>query len=268
MNTIFFCFRTKTLYSCIVLLILLSACRWPTLATPITTPPPEIDKLTITPAETAKPTTIAAPTVTASQPSFLSFPYISADAGKYSLLAGETITITWENAPMGADRYEFILVPINKAPFIVGGIDIDASDGVAVPWTFPDHAAAELHATAYFRDGQKIESNAYTIYSGDFPPSGECSLIARHQPVEVYRLPDRTAEIFALLHPAVYAHVLEIAPNSWYRIDASVVGLFTPPLGNLPDTGFRDVAVSIAMNFDLSPQVEMVGLIATKVCFW
>jgi hypothetical protein len=87
------------------------------------------------------------------------------------------------------------------------------------------------HATAYFPDDRKIElSFAPIIGSGDFPPAGVCSLIARHQPVEVYRLPDRTAEIFALLHPGVYAHVLEIAPNGWYRIDASA-----------------------AMNFDLSP---------------
>ena len=91
------------------------------------------------------------------------------------------------------------------------------------------------------------------IYSGDFPPVGVCSLSPRNQPVEVYRLPDRTAEIFALLYPSVYAHVLEIAPNGWYRIDASAAELYTPPVSILPDTGFRDVAVSAAMNFNLTP---------------
>jgi hypothetical protein len=91
------------------------------------------------------------------------------------------------------------------------------------------------------------------IYSGDFPPAGVCSLIARHQPVEVYRMPDRTAEVFALLYSAVYARVLEIAPDGWYRIDASIAELYIPPRGILPDTGFRDVAVSLAMNSHLSP---------------
>jgi hypothetical protein len=80
-----------------------------------------------------------------------------------------------------------------------------------------------------------------------------CSLIARHQPVEVYRLPDRTSEIFARLDPAVYARVLEIAPDGWYRIDASAAELYIPSHGILPDTGFYDVAVGVAMNSDLSP---------------
>ena len=47
---------------------------------------------------------------------FLVFPYISADAGNFALLAGETITFTWENAPTGADRYEFVLALLNKEP--------------------------------------------------------------------------------------------------------------------------------------------------------
>lgn len=110
------------------------------------------------------------------------------------------------------------------------------------------------HATAYFADDQKIElSFASMIYSGDFPPAGVCSLIARNQPVEVYRLPDRTAEIFALLYPTVYAQVLEIAPDGWYHIDASAAELYTPSRCVLPDTGFRDVAISAAIKSDLSP---------------
>lgn len=211
-----------------------------------------------TPTQTSEPTTIqtqtetpAPPTVT--QPSSLVFPHITGDAGNFALLAGETITFTWENAPTGADKYEFVLAPLDEEPSFVLGIDLDDSDGVAVSWTIPEHIAAELRATAYFPDDRKIElSFAPTIYSGEFPPAGVCSLIARHQPVEVYRLPERTAAIFALLYPSVYAHVLEIAPNGWYRIDASAAELHTPSRGMLPDTGFRDVAVGVAMNPGLS----------------
>jgi hypothetical protein len=223
--------------------LLLSACGAP--ATPTREP-------TISPTAVAKSTNTPISTAI-TQPSSLVFPHISGDAGNFALLAGETITFTWENAPMGADKYEFVLVPLDKEPSIALGSDLDDSNGVTVTWTIPEHIAAELHATAYFPNDRKFELLfAPTIYSGDFPPEGVCSLIARHQPVEVFRVPDRTAEIFALLHPAVYARVLEIAPKGWYRIDASTAESYIPPRGNSSGTGFRDVAVSLAMNSQFS----------------
>ena len=236
------------LFSLIALSALFAACAQPAPTGQIVKMPTQTSEQTTIPTQTA---TSIPPSVT--QPSSLVFPHITGDAGNFALLAGETITFTWENAPKGADKYEFTLAPLNKEPSLVLGIDSDDSDGVAVSWTIPEHIAAELRATAYFPDGQKIELYAPTIYSGDLPPVGVCSLIARNQPVEVYRLPDRTAEIFALLYPTVYAQVLEIAPGSWYRIDASVAEEYTPPRGVLPDTGSRTVAVSQAMHFDLSP---------------
>jgi hypothetical protein len=147
-----------------------------------------------------------------------------------------------------------VLAPLNKEPSSVLGIDRDASDGVSVSWTIPEHIAAELHATAYFPNDQKVElSYPPAVYSGELPPVGVCSILARHYPIEVYRLPDRTAEVFALLKPSVYARVLEIAPNGWYRIDASAAELYTPSHGYLPGMGDRDVAVSAAMKVEFSP---------------
>lgn len=249
MNKAFLHLHTRTLFSFIALSVLVVACTR-------TTPTVQIVN---TPTQTSEPAAIETqvetptpPTVT--QPSSLVFPQITGDAGNFALLAGETITFTWENAPTGADKYEFVLAPLNKETSFVLGIDFDDFDGVAVSWIIPEHIAAELHATAYFQDDRKIElSFAPTLYSGDFPPAGVCSLIAGHQPIEVYRLPDRTAEIFALLYPAVYAHVMEIAPDGWYHIDASVAESYTPSRGILPGTGFHDVVISLSMNSDLSP---------------
>jgi hypothetical protein len=51
----------------------------------------------------------------------------------------------------------------------------------------------------------------------------------------------------------VYARVLELAPDGWYRIDAGMAESYTPPRGSLPDPGFRDVAVSLAMKSHPSP---------------
>jgi hypothetical protein len=228
--------------------ILLSAC------TPLATP---VVALTSSPAPTQTAIQIAMQTSTPTGlPSGFIFPSITADAGNFSLQAGETITITWQGAPAGADKYEFVLVPQNKeSPFVLG-IDLDESDGVAVSWTVPEHFAADLHATAYFSDGREIQAHetfAPALYSGDFPPAGVCSLRARHQPVAVYRLPDRTSEVFAKLSPGVYARVLEIASDGWYHVDASTAELYIPFNGNLPDTDFHAVSLSGAMNSDRSP---------------
>jgi hypothetical protein len=254
MNRIGLGVRTRTLYVCLWLSIVLAGCGQPVLATPVAVASPEIIHPAITAEVAARPATVSAATATAGEPSFLSFPSVGGDAGNFSLLAGETIPITWEHAPLGADRYEFNLVPIDHSPTVVVGIDTDASDGVAVTWQVTAHVAAELHATAYFPGDRTIDvSFAPTVYSGDLPPAGVCSLLARNQPVEVYRQPDRTAEIFALLYPAVYARVLEAAPDGWYRIDASVAEVYTRPLTNSPDTGFQDVPVSLVINPGLSP---------------
>ena len=240
--------RAGILFSFIALSALFVSCARLSPAAQTVNTPTQTSEPTVTQTQTETPTPPSA------QPSSLVFPHITGDAGNFALLAGETITFTWENAPAGADKYEFVLAPLNKEPFFVLGSDMDDSDGVAVSWTVPEHVAAELHATAYFPEDRKIELPfAPMIYSGDFPPAGVCSLIARHQPVEVYRLPDRTAEIFALLHPSVYARVLEIALNGWYRIDASAAELYTPSRGIMPDPGFRDAAIRAATNLDLSP---------------
>ncbi len=241
----------KTLSPLILtLFILLSACA------PATTPPAPLTPSPTT-TLTAIPiaTSTSTPTPTALLPALV-FPSITGDAGNFALQAGETITITWQNAPAGADRYEFVLAPQNKeVPFVLG-IDLEDSDGVAVSWTVPEHIAADLHAIAYFSDGRIIEAYeafAPALYSSDLPPAGVCSLLAPHQPIDVYRLPDRTSEIFAQLFPGVYAHVLEIAPDGWYHIDASAAELYTPSNGLLPDHDFHAVAVSVVMNSDLSP---------------
>jgi hypothetical protein len=248
MNKTFTHLNAKILFLFVALLALLVACARHAPTIQIVNTPTKTSEPTATPPQTE---TLTPPIVTL--PSSLVFPHITGDAGNFALLAGETITFTWENAPTGADKYEFTLTPLNTEPTFVMGIDSDDSNGVAVYWTIPEHLSAELRATAYFSDGRKIESSSSTIYSGDFPPVGVCSLIARNRPIEVYRQPGRTAKIFALLRPSVYAHVLEITTNGWYRIDASVAELYTPPLGILPDTDFRDVAVSAAMNYGISP---------------
>ena len=179
-------------------------------------------------------------------PSILTFDHISGDAGNFYLLAGETITFKWENPPDGADGYEFRFVSQKGEPPVLVGSDFDASDSVSFSWVIPENITGELHATAFFSDGEKVDLLfPPMIYSGDLPPAGVCSLLTKHQPIEVYRLPDRSSEVFAQLLPGIYAHVLALTPDGWYRIDASVAEEYSSPRGSLHENGFHDYEISL-----------------------
>src|SRR3990172_7180627 len=82
----------------------------------------------------------------------LSFPSISGDAGNAVLLAGDEITIVWEEAPPGAERYEFTIEPEDGGPAVLLGEDLDPSDGVSDRWTVPEHLAGGFDAVAHFAD--------------------------------------------------------------------------------------------------------------------
>jgi hypothetical protein len=91
--------HARTLGSFIALSVLLMACAPPTATAQVVNTPAQMSEPSTveTQSETRMPSAIP-------QPSSLVFPYISGDAGNFSVLAGETITITLENAPTGADK--------------------------------------------------------------------------------------------------------------------------------------------------------------------
>lgn len=205
----------------------------PPTQTPAGTPPATATLVppdpTVTPTVTDPPSLeTLPPTGTVRPPAGrISFPYRYADAGNFGLQAGATITLTWEEAPLDADLYEFTIIPHQQDTPLVLGLDTDASDGVSIEWAVPERVSATMRGVAYFRDGQVSYSVwAREVYSGESPPEGICSISsASIGPLDLFREPtsssDRSDRI-AYLTPGVYAQVFGQTSTGWYRVDAQV----------------------------------------------
>jgi len=135
--------KNSIIYSLAVLILFISACTPSTPAASSTTVPAE--------------------------PSygFIEFSYLHADAGNFQLQTGETIPLTWKDAPAEAERYDFILYPLDESRPIVLGMDMNAADGAAIQLVVPPNISGELKGLAYYPDGRILSSGiSGTIYSG------------------------------------------------------------------------------------------------------
>lgn len=135
--------KTCIMYSLAFLMLLSSACAP---STPVTTSTP-----------------------VSAEPSygFIEFPYLHVDAGNFQLQTGETITFAWKDAPIDAERYDFMLYPLDGSRPIVLGMDTNASDGAAIQWLVLPDLSGELKGLAYYPDGRILPSGiSGTIYSG------------------------------------------------------------------------------------------------------
>jgi len=244
----------------IISLVVLAACR--PVASPTPTPSPTE---TLSPHELAatgtaaprllptmplspspKPTEVSSATsnpgpgpTEVSEVGILSFPSISGDAGNAVLIAGDEITIVWEEAPPEAERYEFTFEPEDGGPTVLLGEDLDRSDGVSVRWTVPEHLAGDFDAVAHFADGSTISAGwSAMVYSGIAPPVGICVL--RSSTVGVVMLflePTIESADFAEVYPGEYAEVLGRTADDWYLVDAGMAHL-TYPRDPQPITGW------------------------------
>ena len=135
--------KNCNIYSLAVLILLISACAPST------------------------PAAISTPDSAETSYGFIEFPYLNADAGNFQLQTGETITFAWEDAPADAERYDFMLYPLDGSQPIVLGMDTDASDGAAILWLVLPNISGELKGIAYYPDGRVLNSDiSGTIYSG------------------------------------------------------------------------------------------------------
>ena len=131
------------IYSLAVLILLISACAPST------------------------PTAISMPDSAETSYGFIEFPYLNADAGNFQLQTGETITFAWKDAPADAERYDFMLYPLDGSRPIVLGMDTSASDGASIEWLVLPDLSGELKGIAYYPDGRVLSSGiSGTIYSG------------------------------------------------------------------------------------------------------
>ncbi len=118
----------------------------------------------------SNPATTSTPVSEETPSGSIEFPYLSADAGNFQLQTGETITFTWKDAPANAERYDFMLYPLDGGRPIVLGMDTNASDGAAIEWLVVPDLSGELKGLAYYPDGRVLSSGiSGTIYSGSYP---------------------------------------------------------------------------------------------------
>ena len=162
---------------------------------------------------------------------YFSYPRRGGDAGLASVYPGRTITITWEEAPIGATRYDIFFAFFEEDPILIG-TDEDASDGVQVEWTVPELIGGTLVGIAYYGDGRIVYSGwSHDIYSGKLPPEGVCTLSSgfprapwlypgRRTNPELGPTPGETE--YATLFPEEYALVIAKTEDGWYLLD-------TPP---------------------------------------
>ena len=126
--------------------------------------------LLISACAASTPAPASTPSSAETSSGFIEFPYLHADAGTFQLQTGETITFTWKDAPADAERYDFMLYPLDGSQPIVLGMDADASDGAAIQWLVVPDISGELKGLAYYADGQVLSSGiSGTIYSGSTP---------------------------------------------------------------------------------------------------
>jgi len=113
------------------------------------------------------PITTSTPVSAETSYGFIEFPYLHADAGNFQLQTGETITFTWKDAPADAERYDFMLYPLDGSRPIVLGMDTNASDGADIEWLVVPDLSGELKGLAYYPDGRVLPSGiSGTIHSG------------------------------------------------------------------------------------------------------
>ena len=119
------------------------------------------------------PTPLPVVTLTPSAPGaenahgVIEYPYLHADAGNFQLETGATITFTWRDAPPSAQRYDFVVEPLDGSLPIVLGIDTSSSDGVSIEWQVVPNLSGDLKGLAYYPDGTILESGlSGTIHTG------------------------------------------------------------------------------------------------------
>jgi hypothetical protein len=171
---------------------------------------------------TGRPPPIMDIAASAAPRGWVSFPYRYADAGNFSLQAGDMITMTWSDAPLGGDRYEFVTRPTgDSTAATVIGSDRDPSDGVAITWSVPEQVSADLRAVAYLPGGRVLLSNWSAIYSGSAPPEGVCTASsATIGALALFTGPEFGSGGVGHIPPGTYAQVAE-RTDHWYRVDAS-----------------------------------------------
>ncbi|HLV36584.1 MAG TPA: LysM peptidoglycan-binding domain-containing protein [Spirillospora sp.] len=198
--------------------------------------------------------------------------FISADAGSYLLLRGETITLRWDNPPANLYRASFVIQnPITGAQTQIAE-DSNPTNGVAVSWTVPAGVQGSLIAIGRFLNSNAVASS-YPAGVSSAPPKGQgCELTAASgTTLSAYMQPDVNSGVFLTAAAGEYFESLGRSLNGWFAIDPPAIpdipyGVnrlrWIPPGNNLrgrgncpadvlPDTGGNNPGVQTYTNVEV-----------------
>jgi hypothetical protein len=151
---------------------------------------------------------------------YLEFPYIAADAGNFSLQAGEEITIIWKDAPFGAETYEITFIRSDDFEESLPMTSSLPAQGVKAQWLVPGGVSGRLEGFALFTDGQEVRSGCCAqVYTGELPPEGICSLRVHGIGVQnLYQEASDASARIAGIAPGLYLEVLGRTADGWYWV--------------------------------------------------
>ncbi len=198
--------------------------------------------------------------------------YISADAGSYLLLRGETITLRWDNPPASLYRATFVVQnPLTGVQSQIAE-DPNPSDGVVVSWNVPAGLQGSLFAIGRFFNSNVV-STSYPAGVSSAPPAGQgCELTAASgTTLSAYMQPDVNSGVFLTAAAGQYFESLGRSLNGWFAIDPPAIpnvpyGVnrlrWIPPGANLrgrgncpsdviPDTGGGDAGNQTYTNAEI-----------------
>ncbi|MBI5666830.1 MAG: LysM peptidoglycan-binding domain-containing protein [Chloroflexi bacterium] len=152
---------------------------------------------------------------------------ISGDAGFFSLLRGDTISLSWQNPPVGLASASFVLYSTGGIMQTIGD-DNSPMDGLTLNWVVPAGLnGQQLMATGRFPNN--ITASSFPVNVSSAPPQGQnCEITAAQgHTLAAYNQPDANSGVFLNAASGEYFEVLGRTLHGWYAINA-------PGIPNVP----------------------------------
>ena len=154
--------------------------------------------------------------------------YLSGDAGFYYLVRGQTVYLSWDDAPANLYRATFYLMAPGQTSTTVIAEDTNPADGVLASWTVP----AGLNGHQVYAIGRVINNAAvissYSSVVASARPSELGCFVSAAIPegVPIYANPNPEAQIVGTLWPDSRREILGQSLNGWWAFDSGI-----PPTG-------------------------------------
>jgi LysM repeat protein len=180
------------------------------------------------PTATRTPVPNNPPTTAPNQPigSMFVSDFISGDAGYFSLLRGETITLTWDRHPNNLANATFYIAPYGVpdpyAPQYVVGYDDNPANGVFVSYMVHAGLNGQLFARGLIAGSGGLASyisNPTPVSSAPSPELGCFMSASTDQGVPIYRYNDPNSQLVGTLTRDVQVQIMGRAVNGWYAFD-------------------------------------------------